>query len=83
MGAAITIPDLSSISTRSIEWPQQIINKAMESGRAVMVDSTGLKHYSKDEWHQEKYEVPAWCTWRKLHLLIYESHWVSALSWFW
>ena len=35
-------------------------------------DSTGLKVYGKDEWHQEKYAVPARRTWRKLHLVIDE-----------
>lgn len=82
MDAAITIPELSSISRRSIDWPQQVIDKAMESGTAVMVDSTGLKDCGKGAWHQEKHEVPARRIWLKFHVLIDEGHRVLALSWF-
>src|ERR1035437_4397574 len=78
MGAAITIPDFSSISKRSIELPRQILNKAKEPGSVVMVDSTGLKVYGKDEWHQEKHDVPARRTWRKLHLAVDENHQILA-----
>ena len=78
MGAAITIPDFSSISKRSIELPKHVLSKAMEPGNVVMVDSTGLTVYGKDEWHQEKHDVPARRTWRKLHLAIDENHQVLA-----
>ena len=78
MGAAITIPDFGSISKRSIELPRHVLNKAMEPGSVVMVDSTGLKVYGKDEWHQEKHDVPARRTWRKLHLATDENHQVLA-----
>jgi hypothetical protein len=50
----------------------------MEPGSLVIVDSTGLKVYGKDEWHQEKHDVPARRTWRKLHLAIDEKHQVLA-----
>jgi hypothetical protein len=60
--AEITISDLSSISKRSIILPRHILTKAMEPGSLVIVDSTGLKVYGKDEWHQEKHDVPAWRT---------------------
>ena len=50
----------------------------MEPGSLVIVDSTGLKVYGKDEWHQEKHDVPARRTWRKLHLAIDEHHQVLA-----
>ena len=46
----------------------------MEPGSLVIVDSTGLKVYGKDEWHQEKHSVPARRTWRKLHLALDEKH---------
>ena len=46
----------------------------MESGSLVIVDSTGLKVYGKDEWHQEKYDAAARRTWRKLHLAVDENH---------
>ena len=44
----------------------------------MIVDSTELKVYGKDEWHQEKHDVPARRTWRKLHLAIDENHQVPA-----
>src|ERR1035437_2799037 len=53
--ADITIPDFSSISRRSIELPCHVLSKAMETGSLVIVDSTRLKVYGKDEWHQEKH----------------------------
>jgi hypothetical protein len=53
MKAEINIPDFSSISKRSITLPRHILTKAKEPGRIVIVDSTGLKVYGKDEWHQE------------------------------
>jgi hypothetical protein len=64
----ISIPDFSCISKRSIGLPRQALSKALEPGSLVIVDSTGLKVYGKDEWHQEKHDVPARRTWRKLHL---------------
>ncbi|MDD2661250.1 MAG: IS5 family transposase [Methylococcales bacterium] len=78
MKADITIPDFSSISKRSITLPKPILAKAMEPGSIVIVDSTGLKVYGKDEWHQEKHNVSARRTWRKLHLAIDENHHVLA-----
>jgi hypothetical protein len=50
----------------------------MEPGSIVIVDSTGLKVYGKYEWHQEKHDVPARRTWRKLHLAIDENHQILA-----
>ena len=55
MKADITIPDFSSISKRSITLPRHILTEAREPGSIVIVDSTGLKVYGKDEWHQEKH----------------------------
>ncbi|WP_090286710.1 transposase [Nitrosomonas mobilis] len=46
----ITIPDFSSLSKRSIKLVTSAYpNKAMKPGRLVIVDSTGLKVYGKDE----------------------------------
>ena len=44
----------------------------------VIVDSSGLKEYGKDEWHQEKHHVLARRTWRKLHIGVDENHQVVA-----
>jgi Transposase DDE domain len=78
--ADISIPDFSCISKRSIALPRPVLSKAMEPGSLVIVDSTGLKVYGKDEWHQEKHDVPARRTWRKLHLAIDEKHQVLAVE---
>jgi len=78
MNAAISIPDFSSISKRSIELPRHVLSKALEPGSLVIVDSTGLKVYGQDEWHQEKHGVPARRTWRKLHLAVDENHQILA-----
>ena len=74
----ISIPDFSCISKRSIGLPRHALSKALDPGSLVIVDSTGLKVYGKDEWHQEKHDVPARRTWRKLHLAIDEHHQVLA-----
>ena len=78
MNAAISIPDFSSISKRSIELPRHVLSKALEPGSLVIVDSTGLKVYGQDEWYQEKHGVPARRTWRKLHLAVDEKHQILA-----
>jgi hypothetical protein len=78
MGAAIAIPDFSCISKRTVKLPIILLTKAMKPGSVVIVDSTGLKVYGKDEWHQEKHAVSARRTWRKLHLAIDEHHQVLA-----
>jgi len=78
MNAEIAIPDFSSISRRSMELPRHLLHKAMAPGSVVMVDSTGLKVYGKDEWHQEKHDVAARRTWRKLHMVVDEEHQIVA-----
>ena len=40
----------------------------------MIVDSTGLKVYGKDEWHQEKHGVKAKRSWRKWHLAVDDHH---------
>ena len=74
----IRIPDFSCISKRSIGLPRHAFSKFLDPGSFVIVDSTGLKVYGKDEWHQEKHDVAARRTWRKLHLAIDEHHQVLA-----
>jgi hypothetical protein len=74
----ISIPDFSCISKRSIGLPRHALSKAVDPGSLVIVDSTGLKVYGKNEWHQEKHDVAARRTWRKLHLAIDEHHQVLA-----
>lgn len=78
MKAEIQIPDFSSIAKRSGKLPRLVLNKALEPGSQVIIDSTGLKVFGKDEWHQEKHGVSAKRTWRKLHLAVDEHHqWIA------
>lgn len=76
--ANIAIPDFSSISRRSVELPRHLVSKAMTPGSVVMVDSSGLKVYGKNEWHQEKHAVAARRTRRKLHIAVDEKHQIVA-----
>jgi len=76
--ADIAIPDFSSISRCSVELPRHLVSKAMTPGSVVIVDSSGLKVYGKDEWHQEKHAVAARRTWRKLHIAVDEKHQIVA-----
>jgi hypothetical protein len=78
MNSTISIPDYSSISKRSISLPRHTLSQALAPGSLVIVDSTGLKVYGKDEWHQQKHDVAARRTWRKLHLAIDKHHQVIA-----
>jgi hypothetical protein len=49
MGAAIAIPDFSCISKRTVKLPAILMTKALKPGSVVIVNSTGLKVYGKDE----------------------------------
>lgn len=80
MNAAICIPDFSSISRRSFDLPRHTLRKALQPSSLVVVDSAGRKVYGKDEWHQEKHDVPARRTWRKLHLAADENHEILACA---
>jgi hypothetical protein len=53
MKVDIVIRDFSSITKRSIDLPRYVLTKEIEPGSVIIVDSTELKVYSKDEWHQE------------------------------
>ncbi|WP_167087138.1 IS5 family transposase [Massilia frigida] len=74
----ISIPDFSCISKRSIGLQRHVLSNALEPGAVVIVDSTGLKVYGRDEWRQEQHDVAARRTWRKLHLAIDEHHQILA-----
>lgn len=41
---------------------------------AIAIDSTGLKQYGRDEWHQEKHKVKSKASWRKAHFLVGDNH---------
>ena len=75
VGVKVTLR-LCHITNLNAEKP--IYSTTPKPGSIVIVDSTGLKVYGKDEWHQEKHNVSARRTWRKLHLAIDENHQVLA-----
>ena len=80
MGLELSIPDYSCISKRSIGLKLRRLIDSIEPGFCCIVDSTGLKVYGKDEWHQEKHNVKARRSWRKLHLAIDEKHQIIACA---
>lgn len=41
---------------------------------AIAIDSSGLKCYGQDEWHQEKYGLRQKKSWRKLHITVDNHH---------
>ena len=76
----LKVPDFSSISKRGGTLKRLKLNQDIKPGSHVIVDSTGLKVYGKDEWHQEKHKVKAKRTWRKLHLAVDEKHQIIAVE---
>ncbi|MCD8500101.1 MAG: IS5 family transposase [Gammaproteobacteria bacterium] len=45
-------------------------DKPDEAVVALAIDSTGLKRFGRDEWHQEKHKVAAKRSWCKLHIAV-------------
>lgn len=78
MDLAIHEPDYTTLSKRCVSLTLKRLIDSIEPGSHVIVDSTGLKVYGRDEWHQEKHDVKAKRTWRKLHLGIDENHYIVA-----
>ena len=78
MKADIAIPDFSCISKINVTLPRHVLTKAIPPVSLVIVVSTELKVDGKDELHQEKHDIPARRTWRKLYLAIDVNHQVLA-----
>ena len=74
----IAIPGYSCLSKRSIDLRLERLASTVTAGSHILVDSTGLKVYGKDEWNQEKYGIKAHRSWRKLYLAIDEKHQINA-----
>ena len=70
----IRAPDYTSLSKRSISLELKKLIDTIEPGSHFILDSTGLKVYGRDEWHQEKHNVKGKRTWKRLHLGIDENH---------
>lgn len=72
-------PDFSCLSIRlaqlNIKSPRyKKTDRADEDVVAIAIDSTGLRCFGRDEWHQEKYKISAKRSWRKLHIAVDDSH---------
>jgi hypothetical protein len=87
MGLSIKCPNYSVLSKRllklNIPCPRYTEKDTADDGVAAMaIDSTGLKRFGRDEWHQEKHKVSAKRSWRKLHVCVDEEHYIhgSALT---
>ena len=78
MALPFDMMDFSNISKRSDGLSFERLIDSIDPGSHILVDSTGLKVYGQDEWHQEKHKVQAKRTWRKLHIAIDEKHQVLA-----
>ena len=78
MGLSFDVPDYSTLSKRSINLELSALAQTLQPGSHVIIDSTGLKVYGKDEWHQNKHGVNPRRTWRKLHIAIDENHQIIA-----
>ena len=79
----LTCPDYTSLSKRlsllNIKVPRYTKkSKPDETVAAIAVDSTGLKRFGRDEWHQEKHKVSAKRSWRKLHIAVDNQHIIHA-----
>jgi transposase len=78
----IKCPSYSVLSKRlsllGIESPRYAKNAVPEEGiSTIAVDSTGLKRFGRDEWHQEKHKVSAKRSWRKLHIAVDQDHYIQ------
>ena len=53
-------------------------SKPDASVSGIAIDSSGLKRFGRDEWHQEKYAISAKRSWRKLHIAVDTEHVIHA-----
>ena len=66
------------MSLLGIESPRYAKNAVPEEGiSTIAIDSTGLKRFGRDEWHQEKHKVSAKRSWRKLHIAVDQDHYIQ------
>jgi hypothetical protein len=81
MGLDIKCPNYSVLSKRllklNIPCPRYSKKDIPDSNvTAIAIDSTGLKRFGRDEWHQEKHKVSAKRSWRKLHVCVDDEHYI-------
>ena len=79
---SITCPDFSTLSKRlallNIQCPSyRNTDRPDDDLAAIAFDSTGLKRFGRDKWHQEKHKIAANRSWRKLHIGVDEKHFIQ------
>jgi len=79
----IICPDYSCLSKRlsvlNIPSPRyKNTDKPDQAIAAIAIDSSGLKRFGRDEWHQEKYKLSAKRSWRKLNIAVDDQHIIQA-----
>ena len=65
---------LSALNISTPRYRKKPLNK--DDTVAIAFDSTGLKRYGRDEWHQEKHKVASKRSWRKMHLAVGDDHFI-------
>ena len=75
----LSCPDYSRLSRRLAELKlssprYKKSDELNENIAAIAIDSTGLKRFGRDEWHQERHKVSAKRSWRKLHIAVDNKH---------
>ena len=78
-GLSIKCPDYSCLCKRlsalNIKSPRyKKSEKPNERIVSIAIDSTGLKCFGRDEWHQEKHKIQGNRSWRKLHIAVDDEH---------
>ena len=79
----LVAPDYSCLSKRlsilNIKTPRYKETNAIDDEViSIAIDSTGLKHFGRGEWHQEKHKVSGKRSWRKLHIAVDNKHIIHA-----
>ena len=81
----IKCPDFGTLSRRlerlGLDTPRYKNHEKPEDDlAAIAIDSSGLKRFGRDEWHQEKHNVSAKRSWRKLHIAVNGNHYIVGNS---
>lgn len=79
----ITCPDFSCLSKRlstlNIKSPRyKKTDKPDKDVVSIAIDSTGLKRFGRDEWHDAKHKVSDNRSWRKIHIAVDDEHIIHA-----
>jgi hypothetical protein len=82
MKVKLKYPDYTRISRRlanlGLNKPYYRNTNENQEVVAIAIDSTGLKRFGRDEWHQEKHRISANRSWRKLHIITDNNNFIQA-----